>query len=114
MKIIPATRDMLEKHCPGRYSAYGYAVVENGEVLGVSGVYIHGGAQVIFSWIGDEIKRKPRSIIMVWRMLLTEMKTRTMPILAKCDFAIPKSELMLLHFGFKPYSGAIWKYEGRQ
>ena len=110
--IIPATPEMVSEYCKGPFTTQALAVVDGDKVLAVYGCYLQEGSQVIFSNISDELKTKPKYIVLAWRYLLDILKSRALPIFARCDISVPKADLFLLHLGFVPFNGDIWKMEG--
>ena len=110
--IIPATPEMVQEYCKGPFTTQALAVMEGDKVLAIYGVYLQDGLQVIFSNISDELKRKPRYIVRAWRMLLEILSKRNLPVFTFCDLSVSKADLFLLHLGFRPFNGDIWKMEG--
>lgn len=110
--IVSATPEMVRDYCSGPFTTQALAVVDGDNILAVYGVYLQDGCQVVFSNISDELKKKPKYIIRAWRQLLSQMETRRLPILARCDMNLHKADLFLLHLGFSPFNGNIWKMEG--
>lgn len=111
MNIIPATAEMLNTYCPIKVSVNALAAVEGDKVLGISGLYLQGNKQVIFSWISDEMKSRRKDMIKAWREVLKLIRNRSLPTYAVCDFSIPKAELFLLHLGFVPFNGNVWIFK---
>jgi len=109
MIIIPATKEQIKEFCTVDKSVQAIAAVENGKVYGIAGVYICGNSQTVFTSLTEELKTRPRELIKAWAVLFAIINSRKLPTFAECDFAIPKAEKFLLHFGFLPYKNNIWR-----
>ena len=108
MKIVPATPEMVEKFCKCNKTVRAVAVVDGEKVLGLAGIHLQYEAQLIFSWIGEELKKKPRMIFKTWKVLLKMINCR-IPVVAQCDHRIPRAAEFLAHLGFVPVGDDIWR-----
>ena len=107
MNTVPATRDQVRKHC-GDLTAQALAIVDGDKTLAVYGSYLDDSGQVLFSWISDELKQHPKVIVRAYREFMKTVQ-RSLPTFAVCDLSIPKSDLFMLHLGFRPFNGKVWK-----
>ena len=108
--IIPATSEMVKARCKGVKSVRAIAAIEDEKVLGVAGVYLDGDKQIVFASLCQELKDRPKAILMAWKELKKTFRPN-LPVFAFCDFTLPRTENFLLHFGFLPYKDNIWRAE---
>lgn len=112
--IVPATKEMLATIGEVRPSVKALAVVEDGKVLGIVGVYPdRNGVQWMFMSLTEEIKQKPRSIIEGWKKARQWIDSTTMPTRAFCDDSIQSAEQFLLHFGFVELEGRVFEWRSQ-
>jgi len=88
-------------------SMMGVSLVDNGIVVGMVGVYIVLNSFHLFIEKNAELKYYKRHLIKGARMIFSMLDGYMIPVYAtigKEDGA----ELMLRHFGFKPYRGEVY------
>lgn len=101
MEILPATLEdfvALYGHAPP-YSFQGFTVHDQGQPVGMGGLYYSNGALVVFSRINAVISR--RVIVQVCRKVMTLARERGAQVYAMRDPAIATSAGLLAHFGFE-------------
>ena len=108
METRPATRDQVKKHCAGVLSAQALAIVDGDKEMAVYGSYLDYSGQVLFSWISDELKQHPKVIVRAYREYMKTLQ-RSLPTFAVCNLNIPKSDVFMLHLGFRPFNRNVWK-----
>ncbi len=111
IEIVPATADMI-KSLVGRgtiKTVKAVAAVEGERVLGVAGVYLFDGKQIMFADFTDELRAKPRAMVKGWK-ILRQMVRPGITVYAEADPKIERSAEYLEHFGFEPYQERIYRW----
>jgi hypothetical protein len=115
-EIVPATQAMIDKLYgkPIPRTARAIAVVEGGEVLGVGGVYVEGGRQVVFAGMTDaarsDLRKHTKVLLRAARDVMDIAAQRRLQIFALADPQVPKSREFLEHLGFEQYSEDTFRY----
>lgn len=115
MKIVPATREMMESYFgqEHRRTVRAWAGVENGEVLGVGGVCVNRHALVVFLSMKEDLRERfrkyPGPLVRMTRKLQKYATERQLPLVATPDMKIPCAEKFLKAMGFKNQNGVyVW------
>lgn len=87
------------------------AVREDGEIVGVGGVYVDGHRQVMFADLSDALRADKRALIRAVRMLQALAAKVRAPVHSIADPLIPGSRTLLEHIGFKPLAGDLYRLE---
>lgn len=107
IEIIPATADHIRAiygaSLPMSFRAF--AAVEENRVLGVGGIYLHDGCEVVFVRMTDELRAHKKTIL---RGAIKVMSLFGSRVVAICDPSIPKAREFLEHFGFRRISGEVY------
>jgi len=112
-KIEPATRKMVEAFLGEvKFSQKAFAVVEDGKILGMGGIYIDNTRQILYSKSTEDFKDNKRLVIQITRKLL-EVADKKLPIHAIADENKDGSEKLLKHFGFYPLKDRLWQMPSR-
>jgi len=117
--IVPATAEMIDElhRAPLPRTSRVLAVIEDDEVLGVTGYYPQQGKLVLFAGVSDkarmEMNRHKRTLIKCARQIMDMASEHGMPILAYADPEITGSEVLLLHLGFHPIGQGVWEWLGQ-
>jgi len=111
-EIVPATPELLSSYygSPPARSQRAVAVVKDGSVIGVGGVYADGDRQVMFSDMTDELRRDKRALIMGMRAVMKLAARRALPVVAEADAEIEGSEKLLEHMGFEHIGQRIYAW----
>ncbi len=114
IEIVPATQEMLDEigEEPISKTVYAIAVVDGRRTLGVGGFYLSSIGAIVFSKISDELKRRPRQILKVARMLLAMVRSRGLVAYAERDPKIATAESFLEHLGFTRFNEEIYVWRG--
>lgn len=110
--INPATPELLERfygRLPERTSQ-AIVAMEGERVVGVAGLYRDGARLVVFTEL-DGVRADKRLIVKGYRALLPIMRAAGLPVLALCDVTVKGSELLLLHYKFKPIGVGVWQWQ---
>lgn len=95
---------------PARTSRAVTVLADDGEVMGIGGVYPDSTRWVMFSFITDRLRADKRALIQAIRTLKDLMgQLPDMPIIAEADPEICGSETLLKHLGFYNVFGRIWE-----
>lgn len=111
--IVPATQELLERfygYTPKR-SQRAVVAVDGERVIGVAGVYMDDGRQVMFSDLTDEIRKDKRTIVRGIREVLRLAAKRHLPVHALADPEIEGSETLLRHMGFEEIADRIYQWQ---
>lgn len=85
---------------PARFR--GFVAVLNGAVVGIGGVYYHGGAMVAFSDLKPEIRKHKKIIAKGCRILCKFFEELNMPVYALANAHEPTAPRLLAKLGFRP------------
>ena len=86
------------------------AVSDDGEVIGIGGVYPDQTRYVMFSNLGEKLKANKRDLLKAIKGMRDLVKDLPyMPIIAEADPEICGSETLLKHLGFHHVFGRIWQ-----
>jgi hypothetical protein len=115
IEVIPATYDVLVKFygkAPER-TQKSYAIVDDGEIVSIVGVYRENGMAVLFSDSlpeVEEVKKKyAKAAVKSVKMLTPYMKDIN-EVVSVADEKKSRSQAFLEHFGFKNINGKyIWQ-----
>ena len=112
-EIVPATPELLERFYGAKppRTQRAIAVVEDGEVLAIGGIYTIEANLVMFSEMRPEVRTSSwyrRTLVRAVRQIMGFASTRNIPVLALADPEIEGSEALLKHFGFEPLTQGIW------
>ena len=81
-------------------SCRAFTAVEEGDPVGIAGVYHEEGYVVAFSHATERLRRHPKSIVKLAKKMMTIVQ-RYPQVLAVADPSIESSERTLLHLGFQ-------------
>lgn len=110
---IPEDFIALSGKGPSRTSRAVTVLADDGEVMGIGGVYPDSTRWVMFSFITDRLRADKRALIQTIRTLKDLMgQLPDMPIIAEADPEICGSETLLKHLGFQNVFGRIWQCPG--
>lgn len=115
-QIVLATPELLERFYGQKpvKTQRAIAVVENGEVLAVGGIFATQANYVIFSEMRQDVRSQPwyrRTLIRAVRRILSFAVKRDIPVLALADPDIEGSENLLKHLGFEPLTQGVWGWQ---
>lgn len=113
ISIEPATPALLERfygHAPKRTSQ-AIVAIDVDRVIGVAGLYRDGAHMVAFTEL-TAIRADKRALVRGYRALLPMLKAAGMPVYALCDAAVKGSEILLLHYKFRPIGQGVWQWQG--
>lgn len=85
---------------PARFR--GFVAVMDGAVVGIGGVYYHGGVMVAFSDLKPEIRKHKKIIAKGCRLLCKFFEELNMPVYALANENEPTAPYLLAKLGFKP------------
>ncbi len=115
MIIRPATRDDIIEMCGGTFAENIWAMVaeDEGKVLALAGVR-YSNPTMCFGNIKPEMKKSPRTIIKLARMVTKVVDESDMPVYAIADKDEPTAPRFLEHVGFdylmSSRNGEIYKW----
>lgn len=116
MKIRTAQAEdfiALDGKGPARTSRAVTVLADDGEVMGIGGVYPDSTRWVMFAFITDRLRADKRALIKTIHTLQALLRQLPdMPIIAEADPAICGSETLLQHLGFHNVFGRIWQCPG--
>ena len=112
MELVYATPEIIEKAFPERPNQTIRAIlaIDQGNVLGIAGVYRQDANLVMFAQLSDELLTQKRTIVRGIRLLKKMAARVRMPVVALADPEIDGSEKLLEHMGFKPAHGRIYTW----
>lgn len=85
---------------PARFR--GFVAVMDSTVVGIGGVYYHGGRMVAFSDLKPEIRKHKKVIAKGCRILCKFFEELNMPVYALANENEPTAPYLLAKLGFKP------------
>lgn len=80
----------------------GFVAELNGEVIGIGGVYYHGGVPVAFSDLKPEIRKHKKILAKGCRILCKFFEELNVPVYALANQSEPTAPYLLAKLGFKP------------
>ena len=100
MKIVPLTKEIIEAY-DGETpkSVRGFAVEENGKILGCAGSYLNSGHLMVWMDAKDELRKKPIAMVKLCKKLWTLPHGNR--VYAYCDRNFEAAGRFLEHFGFR-------------
>ena len=114
IKIESATIEMITEfygESPTR-TQKAFAVIEDGEIVSIVGVYRHNGHTVLFSdslpKVTSNMKKYARAAVKCMKLLAPYM-ANAKEVKAFAEPSISKSDAFLTHFGFSNKGGHIWQ-----
>lgn len=113
IKIEVASAQRIEEFYgqPPTRTQKSLAVIEDGEVVSIVGVYRDNGHAVLFSdsrpQVKGNMKKYARVAVKCVKLLTPYMDGKR--VIAVADTSIPKSEAFLAHFGFIEQEDGIWQ-----
>jgi hypothetical protein len=112
VRIVDATAAHLRVFYPNQpKTCRAWAVVDGERLLGVCGYFREGPGNVVFTEIGDELRRHPRLIVLAARLVLAELLRKRLPVFAVCDQSVAASANFLRHFGFAPTHNGVYQWQ---
>ena len=114
IKIEPATNEMITSFYgePPSRTQKALAVIEDGEIVSIVGVYRSNGYTVLFSDSKPEVtqnmKKYAKTAVKCFK-LLTPFMGKAKEVRSFAEPTIAKSDSFLAHFGFTNIRGHIWQ-----
>lgn len=111
--ILPATPELMARSPVGKPPWTVQAVVgvaEDGDVVGVAGVYPAQFRLVMFADMLPAMRADKRALVRGIRMLMGMVKPKRIPIQAVADPAIEGSATLLKHLGFEHRTGDVYQW----
>jgi hypothetical protein len=108
--IVPATKEHVNALYdePLGLTVTAIAVIDGEKVLGVAGTYWSNGQKVAFANFTEELRNKPRVLIVGARKMAKMMGRGTV---ARCDQNIENAGSFLKHLGFTQLEGDLWQIQ---
>lgn len=116
VRIVNANTEIMRRH-------YGHdldrtvravAVVDGERVLGIGGVFMDRGCQVVFGSFGDELRARPKWLLRAWRKLRDVVASTGVRAYAYADEAESKvAGRFLEHLGFAHLQDGIYELRER-
>lgn len=110
--IVPATKEILERHYPhgAGKTVRAIAAVKDGRVIGVAGAYLLPAGLAVFGEFTDELKAHPRAMLRGWKTLRSMLDQSRLPAYVFCDRTFEAAERFLDHLGFQRIEGDIYQW----
>lgn len=107
IKIVPSTAEHIKAMYGATHGVTVRAVsaVEDGQVIGIGGVYKSNGNTVAFLRLSDRMRSNPKTLLKSVREFLSKIEG---PIFANCDTKIEAAPRFLSHLGFVNIKGDLW------
>lgn len=115
MQIRPATLADLTAidGTPPPHTARAMAAVEDGQTIGVWGIYPFNTRYVLFSSFSARFRQRRRNFVRAVASARALIASRPpLPVIAVADPAIEGSQTLLRHMGFSHLHGSIWQWRG--
>lgn len=99
--IRPATRDDVIEMCGGTFpdNIWAMAVEDDGKLLAIAGVR-YSNPRMCFGNIRPELKKSPRTIVKLARLVTAVVEDSDVPVYALADEDEPTAPRFLEHVGF--------------
>ena len=112
-EIVPVTSDLILKYYgrPAHNTMRGIAVVRDDKVLCIGAVVITDGQAFVCSDISDELKKNKRWLILAAREVMKIAASLRLPVFARADASIDRSESFLKHLGFEHVMDRIYRWQ---
>ena len=114
IRVEPATVEMITEFYgePPTRTQKALAVIEDGEIVSIVGVYRHNGQVVLFSdslsKVTNNMKKYAKAAVKCMKLLAPYMASAK-EVKAFAEPSISKSDAFLTHFGFSNKGGHIWQ-----
>jgi len=112
-ELVPATPALVKKYYGSlsEKSVRAIAVVDGDKVLGIGGVYLDDARQVVFAEITDELRSRPRLLLLAWRKLRAIIEKRKLPTHSLADEKVEASGRFLSHLGFSHIERGVYEWQ---